>query len=170
MTYAVPHRQFSTASASMRRSHAACRREVSTNAASRPNASRHTASHNTGSHHIASHNTVSPHISSSHMAPNRESAGHVVYRVANKRRFLFMLSCLGVLLVLMASVLSAKAGTDIGTPTDFIVVMEGDTLWELAETHCTKGDLRSYIHEVRLLNGLQNNTIYAGQGLLLPVR
>jgi hypothetical protein len=49
------------------------------------------------------------------MAPNRESAGHVIYRVANKRRFLFMLSCLCVLLVLMASVLSAKAGTDIGT-------------------------------------------------------
>ena len=120
MTYAMPHRSFSTAPAAMRRSRAAsCR---------------------------------------------------VVYRVADRRRFLSILSFLVIILILMASILSAKASTSLGTPTDFIVVMEGDTLWELAETHCSKGDLRSYIYEVRQLNGLQSNTIYPGQGLLLPVR
>lgn len=105
---------------------------------------------------------------------SRTVSRHVVQKVSlrmvNKRRFLFMMSCLGVVLILMASILSARANTTTESPTDFIVVMAGDTLWEIAETHCTRGDLRDYIADVRELNALEDNTIYAGQGLLLPVR
>jgi hypothetical protein len=91
-------------------------------------------------------------------------------RLKNGRRFFFLMSCLVVIVVLMASVLTAAAKTTQPAQTDFIVVLEGDTLWEIAETHCPQGDIRSYIAEVRDLNGLEDTRIFAGQGLLLPVR
>lgn len=91
-------------------------------------------------------------------------------RLKNGKRFFFLMSLLVVIVVLLASVLSAAARTPQSLQTDFIVVMEGDTLWEIAETHCTRGDIRSYIADVRKLNGMDDARIFAGQGLLLPVR
>ena len=92
------------------------------------------------------------------------------YHLANRRRFFFLMSCMGVVFILFASILSAGANSVPQDNTDFIVVMQGDTLWDIAEQHCAQGDIRSYLSEVRVLNGLDDSTIYAGQGLLLPVR
>ena len=92
------------------------------------------------------------------------------YHLANRRRFFFLMSCLGVVFVLFASILSAGAHSLAQADTDFIVVSQGDTLWGIAEQHCLQGDIREYLSEVRALNGLADSTIYAGQGLLLPVR
>lgn len=88
----------------------------------------------------------------------------------NKRRFLSLMSFLGILVILFASILSAGANSKVEPETEFFVVKSGDTMWEIATHRVDKGDIRSYIADVRHLNGMDNNTIYAGQGLLLPVR
>lgn len=47
------------------------------------------------------------------------------------------------------------------------VVERGETLWQLAADH-SNGDPRRFIHQVRVLNGLQSSSIFPGQRLILP--
>lgn len=48
-------------------------------------------------------------------------------------------------------------------------VQPGDTLWDIAVTHAPNNiKVRIYIEEIKLLNNLDNYTIYAGQLLYLP--
>ena len=51
-----------------------------------------------------------------------------------------------------------------------VVVHKGDTLWGIAEayTEPTK-DVRKQIRVIRELNGIEANTIYPGQTILIPV-
>ncbi|WP_213414351.1 LysM peptidoglycan-binding domain-containing protein [Xylanibacillus composti] len=49
------------------------------------------------------------------------------------------------------------------------VVVAGDTLWALAQAHAPETmDLRQYVHEIKVLNKMQQSVIYEGQVIWLP--
>jgi len=88
----------------------------------------------------------------------------------NKKRFFSLLALIGFVFVLLSTVISAGASTVPECQTELMVVRSGDTLWEIASARGVKGDIRSYIAEVKVLNKMENGSIYSGQKLLLPVR
>ncbi|NOU96960.1 LysM peptidoglycan-binding domain-containing protein [Paenibacillus sp. LMG 31456] len=48
-------------------------------------------------------------------------------------------------------------------------IEKGDTLWKIANQHAPKGqDVREYMYEIKLLNGLKSNLLQEGQLLQLP--
>jgi LysM repeat protein len=50
-----------------------------------------------------------------------------------------------------------------------IIVNSGDTLWDIASMHVSKGqNVRSYIENVKKLNGLRSSSVNAGDVLILP--
>jgi len=50
-----------------------------------------------------------------------------------------------------------------------IVVLPGDTLWNIAEEHAPRGsNIRQYIQKLKRVNGLDGSSIQAGQILILP--
>lgn len=49
-------------------------------------------------------------------------------------------------------------------------VEPGDTLWAIAKVHLPEGaSLQSFIHEIRVLNGMTTSQLQAGQVLRIPV-
>lgn len=46
----------------------------------------------------------------------------------------------------------------------------GDTLWTIAEAHMSAeyDDIESYIREIKKINGIHNDTIHAGNYLMVP--
>ncbi len=48
-----------------------------------------------------------------------------------------------------------------------ITIEQGDSLWSIAEEYCTDQDTREYVSELKQLNSLTSETIYAGQHLLV---
>ncbi|MNI43749.1 Cell division suppressor protein YneA [compost metagenome] len=50
-----------------------------------------------------------------------------------------------------------------------VIVMPGDTLWEIAVNHKPNGkDTRDYIDEIKRINGMTVSSIRAGDTLLVP--
>jgi nucleoid-associated protein YgaU len=49
-----------------------------------------------------------------------------------------------------------------------VVVQPGDTLWSIASSLHSDGDVRAVVDEIQELNGLQGAEIRPGQTLLLP--
>ncbi|MDF2814814.1 MAG: hypothetical protein K0Q81_1014 [Paenibacillus sp.] len=50
-----------------------------------------------------------------------------------------------------------------------IIVLEGDTLWSIAELHAPKGqDIRAYIQKLKRTNQLSSSALQAGDVLVLP--
>ncbi|SEB59610.1 LysM peptidoglycan-binding domain-containing protein [Paenibacillus sp. GP183] len=50
-----------------------------------------------------------------------------------------------------------------------IIVNSGDTLWNIASTHASNGqNVRSYIENIKKLNGLTSSSVNAGDVLILP--
>jgi hypothetical protein len=88
----------------------------------------------------------------------------------NRKRFFFLMGILGFVIVLLSTVISAGASTASEERTELLVVSSGDTLWDIAAGHSTKGDIRNYIADVMRMNDLKDGTIYSGQSLLLPIR
>ncbi len=52
-----------------------------------------------------------------------------------------------------------------------VMVEREDTLWSIADKYYTEecGSIRDYIAEIRRCNSLENDTIYAGYSLIIPV-
>lgn len=54
-------------------------------------------------------------------------------------------------------------------PNEQIVVLPGDTLWNIAEEHAPRGsNIRQYIQKLKRVNDLDDSPIHAGQILILP--
>jgi hypothetical protein len=56
------------------------------------------------------------------------------------------------------------------TTTRTVVVVPGDTLWDIARRVAPANDPRTTIYEIRRLNGLSSADIRVGEELLVPVR
>lgn len=53
--------------------------------------------------------------------------------------------------------------------TPKVDVIQGDTLWSIANEHAPANiSISSYIHKIKKLNGLKNSSIQEGQMLVLP--
>ncbi|NLO88923.1 MAG: LysM peptidoglycan-binding domain-containing protein [Clostridia bacterium] len=51
-----------------------------------------------------------------------------------------------------------------------VTVNKGDTLWDIAEKHRSgKADIRKIISEIKKINNLNDEFIYPGQQLAIPV-
>lgn len=52
--------------------------------------------------------------------------------------------------------------------TMYVVVKDGDTLWELAEKYCPNCDPRKTVYNLKKINRLDNVNIVPGQTLRIP--
>lgn len=61
--------------------------------------------------------------------------------------------------------------TSVGTYTiTSVQIEEGDTLWSIAKEHYSEefSSLTSFISEIKRMNGLTSDTVYAGSYILIP--
>lgn len=94
-------------------------------------------------------------------------------RRARLARTLFILSALALMLAGLVFNQSAVAtdqqvSNSTSTAFNYISVMPGDTLWELAEIHADGKNQQDWIAEVILLNNLESVTLSTGDRLALP--
>lgn len=92
--------------------------------------------------------------------------------IANKFRFTVFMVCTFLLLF---SVVGTAIGINTAQSAQIteyhqVYVQSGDTLWSLANQYGAKNvDKRKIIYEISSLNNLDNNYIYPGQKLKVPV-
>ncbi|AZS14978.1 LysM peptidoglycan-binding domain-containing protein [Paenibacillus lutimineralis] len=77
---------------------------------------------------------------------------------------LLLLTCTGVVSAFASSTDNANK-----KPLETVIVMPGDTLWEIASEHKPQGkDIRKYIDTIKRANGKHLSSIQAGEVLVLP--
>lgn len=92
-------------------------------------------------------------------------------RRARLARTLFVLSALVIVLAGMIfnqSAVATDQPTTGANTFNYISVMPGDSLWDLAETHAEGKSQQDWIAEVILLNNLSSATLATGDRLALP--
>lgn len=93
-------------------------------------------------------------------------------RRARLARTLFGISALALMLAGLVFNQSAVATDQVLTGSkeafNYVSVMPGDTLWELAETYSEGKSQQDWIAEVILLNNLSSATLTTGDKLALP--
>lgn len=90
------------------------------------------------------------------------------------RRGRLVVFAVGLLIVLVLGVLwgSGSVATErpgVAEPTLVVQVEPGDTLYDLAATLTTDGDINAMVEQIQDLNRLENAMLYAGQKLRVPV-
>ncbi|MBQ1407593.1 MAG: LysM peptidoglycan-binding domain-containing protein [Eubacterium sp.] len=93
------------------------------------------------------------------------------YRIKSKVRFtVFMLIVMFVIMTLLGAALPGLAVDASKVTYKTVEVEYGDTLWAIAGKYKPDGrDVRSFVYEIKDINGLDDSGIYAGQKLLVPV-
>jgi hypothetical protein len=92
-------------------------------------------------------------------------------RRARLARTLFVLSALALVMAGMIFNQSAVATDQPNTGANtfnYISVMPGDSLWDLAETYAEGQNQQDWIAEVILLNNLSSATLATGDRIALP--
>lgn len=92
-------------------------------------------------------------------------------RRARLARTLFVISALALMLAGLVFNQSAVATDQVVTGSkafNYVSVMPGDTLWELAKTYSEGKSQQDWIAEVILLNNLSSATLTTGDKLALP--
>jgi hypothetical protein len=86
------------------------------------------------------------------------------------RLVVFTLALLVVLAVGLVVASGSVATDEPGTPepTRVVMVVAGDTLWEIAADLADDGDVRAMIDRIERLNALDSGMVVAGQELLIP--
>lgn len=102
---------------------------------------------------------------------NKEKKGKLV--IVSKTRFV---TASVLTLILLSMFFSYLTGSEISSAESLktyktIIVVQGDTLWEIAKTNKSENqDIREFIFKIRTENNLNSETIYPGQKLTLPTR
>jgi hypothetical protein len=76
-----------------------------------------------------------------------------------------------LMVVLFSGGLVADAGTsleDQGRATGVVVVQQGESLWQIAQTIAPQSDPRETVIAIRELNGLGESTVVPGQSIVVP--
>ncbi|WP_366921790.1 LysM peptidoglycan-binding domain-containing protein [Metallumcola ferriviriculae] len=90
-------------------------------------------------------------------------------RKAGRIRFILLILCVTIVMWLLgASFFDQNA---VGSDQEMvqIVVEEGDSLWSICKELQMEGDIRRMIYQIKIINNLEQSTIYPGQVLLVPV-
>lgn len=81
-----------------------------------------------------------------------------------------------IVLILILSILLAnspvKGSTNVPVKHYITVTVNvNDTLWDIAKQYANTNyyDINAYIEEVAIINSIQDNKIYAGNSLMLPI-
>ncbi len=90
------------------------------------------------------------------------------YRLANRKRFIIFVMVISMVIYLTGMIVSAGAASNETAQPQYITVAKGDTLWKIASSNCTSGDIRAYVYDIKAINNLKGDTIYEGQTILLP--
>lgn len=92
-------------------------------------------------------------------------------RLTRRGRLVLTLVFLGLVLAALTFYGSTSAASDEAgepIPTRTVTVQEGDTLWEIASTVATPGEVRVMIHHIEELNALSGASLSVGQELAIP--
>lgn len=100
------------------------------------------------------------------MNPNTRSPRTRIRRPAYRGAVLFLI--VGLALGLLAPRLFAADPNSHSGQPKVHVVSNGQTLWSLAEEFAGGDDPRRFVHDIKVLNGLEGAAIFPGQRLLLP--
>lgn len=93
---------------------------------------------------------------------------------ARGRRVFAFLAALPVVIALTVAVVgggAALASNETGASTAAfaeITVMNGETLWSIAEDVAPEADPRDVVAEITRLNALENGSVAAGQRIAIP--
>lgn len=93
-------------------------------------------------------------------------------RIVNKFRFtVFLVSVFLLLFTVLGTLVGINTAESAQVPNYIeVCVQTGDTLWSLAANHGAENvDKRKLIYEIGILNNLNDNYIYPGQILKVPV-
>ncbi len=99
------------------------------------------------------------------------------YRMQNRVQKRMIIAAVVILAVILITavgtgIFSVKARAEETSYKYYtsIVVKKGDTLWTIANQYITEeyADVEEYIHEVKALNHLESDGIYAGEYLTIP--
>ena len=91
------------------------------------------------------------------------------YRITDQVRFIrfiFLVMLMMVLLSVMVVNNTAYSGSN-PSYTEYIVA-RGDTIWSIAASLETKGDIRKDVYNIIKINNLHDSMIYPGQIIRLP--
>ncbi len=89
------------------------------------------------------------------------------YKLKNKARFaLFMAT---ILLISLTMLFTTRAYGFKEKSFIEITVMKGDNLWNIAREYVQSGDIREFIFDLKVINGLENSNIFEGDTLIIPV-
>jgi hypothetical protein len=92
-------------------------------------------------------------------------------RRARLARTLFVLSALVLMiagLIFNQSAVAVDQGSSQTTAFNYISVMPGESLWQLAQTHAKDKNPQDWVAEIILLNNLQSADLVVGDRLALP--
>ncbi len=93
------------------------------------------------------------------------------FRVVSKARFTAFLLVLVMIMVMITGLVfrTVRVNGESAEKFQVVQVMDGDTLWTLAEKYTPKDqDVRRTIYEIRKANGMETSDLSAGQILKIP--
>lgn len=95
-----------------------------------------------------------------------------VFLKSRLSKIVLLLIILSITCTGMVQAFAASTDNADGTyRPEYVVVMPGDTLWEIAVAHKPQGlDTRVYVQKLIRTNGLSSSAIQAGDTLMLPSR
>lgn len=90
------------------------------------------------------------------------------YVLKNRARFALIITLLVLcfVLILYSQVVYGYGEAAFKT----VIVKEGDTLWNIALTYGENQDIRKFIYDLKKLNNIEDNTIYPGERLKIPIK
>ena len=93
-------------------------------------------------------------------------------RLTRRGRLALMSLCVGIAAVLGVVAARPVVADEPGTPpmTGTVVVVPGDTLWDIARRISPGADPRRTVYDIRRLNGLAGADIRPGEVLVVPRR
>lgn len=94
------------------------------------------------------------------------------YKVINKKKFRnasFISIFTMFLVVFFITFAFLKVYSENKVEYKRIIIEQGDTLWNIALEYNTNQNIRSYIHKIKSINNINNNYIYPGQIIYVPI-
>ena len=90
------------------------------------------------------------------------------YILKNKKRFAAVIMVFSLVAVFTGLMVNAGAASQEHEVYKTVLVVRGDTLWEIATQYAQNTDPRAFIYKIKKLNQIEGDDIFVGQELLIP--